>query len=97
MNQAELTTAVAERSGQSKTVVTNVLGAVAEEIQAALSKGGEAVLPHLGKLKTVARAARVARNPKTGESVDVPARTAVKFSVAKDLRDALPKPKGKKK
>jgi nucleoid DNA-binding protein len=48
-------------------VVEDVLGAVAEAAQEALKKGGEVVLPHIGKLKTVTRAARQARNPKTGE------------------------------
>jgi DNA-binding protein HU-beta len=74
VNQAELIAAAAEQSGQSKAVVESVLGAVAEAAQAALKKGGEVVLPHLGKLKSVVRAARKARNPKTGEAVDVPPR-----------------------
>jgi DNA-binding protein HU-beta len=97
VNQAELIAAVAEQSGQTKTVVESVLGAVAEAAQDALKKGSEVVLPHLGKLKTVVRAARTGRNPKTGEAVAVPAKTAVKFAPAKDLRDAMPKPKAKAK
>lgn len=96
MNQAELLAAAAEHSGQSLKTVGDVLAAVAEIAQRELGKGNEVVLPHLGKLKTVARAAREARNPKTGEAVSVPAKTVVKFAPAKDLRDAMPKPKTRK-
>jgi nucleoid DNA-binding protein len=96
VNQEALIAAVAERAGVSKRMATDVIGAIAEEAQGALAKGEEVTLPHLGKLKPVVRAARDARNPKTGEAVKVPAKTAVKFVVLKDLRDSLPKPKGKK-
>ena len=93
VKQAELIAAVAEHSGLTAKAVSDVLAGVAEVAQAALAKGDEVALPHLGKLKPVVRAARNARNPKTGEAVKVPAKTRVKFVVAKDLRDAMPKPK----
>ena len=52
----------------------------------------------LGKLKFTTRAARTGRNPATGESIEIPAKNAVKFSVAKALSDALnPAPKKKAK
>lgn len=99
MNQAELTAAIAAQLELPKSQVEGVLGSLGENAQEALARGEEVTLPHLGKLKTAQRAARTARNPKTGETVQVPAKTVVKFTTGKDLRDALPKPgaKGKKK
>ena len=97
MNQAELISAVAERTGLTKTEVEKALVAVAYSAQGALKRGDDVALPGLGKLKTVARAARTGRNPKTGAAVEIPAKTAVKFSPAKELRDAMPAPKGAKK
>lgn len=95
MNQAQLVDALAEKCGQQKTVIEEFLAALSVEAIASLRRGGEVVLPHLGKLKPVERAARAGRNPKTGEAVKIPAKTVAKFSAAKDLRDALQKPKKK--
>jgi len=56
----------------------------------------------LGSFKQVVRAARQGRNPKTGESVAIPAKTVVKFKAAKEIRDSLvaarkPRPSAKKR
>ncbi|NCA91527.1 MAG: hypothetical protein EOM92_22260, partial [Gammaproteobacteria bacterium] len=48
--------------------------------------------PELGKVKPVTRAARMARNPKTGEEVPVPAKTGVKFLAKKALLLRMPSP-----
>lgn len=93
MNQADLISAVAKKTGLTKADVDAVLASTAEAALASLKGGVEVTLPGLGKLKTVARAARKARNPKTGEAVNVPARTVVKFSPAMVLRESMPKPK----
>ena len=47
------------------------------------------VLPGLGKLVLVQRAARVGRNPATGEQIQIPAKKVVKFRVAKAAKDAI--------
>ncbi len=52
------------------------------------------VLPGLGKLVLVQRAARIGRNPATGEQIQIPAKKVVKFRVAKAAKDAI---LGKKK
>ena len=52
------------------------------------------VLPWLGKLVLVQRAARIGRNPATGEQIQIPAKKVVKFRVAKAAKDAI---LGKKK
>ena len=51
--------------------------------------GGEVPLKGLGKFKVVQRNARVGRNPQTGEPIDIPAKTVVRFTVAKALKDLV--------
>ena len=52
-------------------------------------KNGEFTIPGLGKLVKAQRAARIGRNPQTGESIKIKAKTAVKFRVAKAAKDAI--------
>lgn len=89
MNQSELILKTAQISGIAKKDVESVLKTAGDVIGAALVEEGEAVLPGIGKLAAVAKAAREARNPKTGEPVTIPARKAVKFKAAKALKDAV--------
>lgn len=89
MNQAELTLKVAQITGVPKRQVEDVLKTAGIVITADLAEEGEAVLPNLGKLVAQQKAARDARNPKTGEIIPVPAHKAVKFRPAKALKDAV--------
>ena len=89
MNQSELIIKTAQISGVSKKDVEAVLKIAGDVIGAALVEEGEAVLPGLGKLVTQQKDARDARNPKTGETIHVPAHKAVKFKVSKALKDAV--------
>jgi len=50
---------------------------------------GEVPLPGIGKLKSAVSAARTGRNPKTGETIAIPAKNVVKFVAAKSLKDAI--------
>ena len=54
-----------------------------------VSKGEGARLPGVGSFSVVKRAARTGRNPQTGKAITIPARKAVKFSVAKGLAESL--------
>lgn len=54
-----------------------------------VKNNGEFPLPGLGKLVRKERAARMGRNPMTGEQIQIPAKTVVKFRVAKAAKDAL--------
>ena len=66
------------------------LGLVAAMVAAAeLLGGGEIPLPGLGKLKSKDIAARHGRNPRTGETLDIPAHKAVTFTACKDLKEAM--------
>lgn len=89
MNQSELIIKTAQISGVTKKDVEAVLKTAGDVIGAALVEEGEAVLPGLGKLVTQQKDARDARNPKTGETIHVPAHKAVKFKVSKGLKDAV--------
>lgn len=92
MNQAELIDAIAghhSNTGVSKTAIKFVLDAQADVAKAELYTGGEVTLPGLGKLSVSERAARTARNPRTGDKIAVPAKKAPKFDAVKALKDAV--------
>lgn len=90
MTLEQLITRVAERSGESKKAVDNVLRGLAYEATERLkTEDGEIPLPGLGKLKATVHAARKGINPATGAEIDIPARNAVKFVAAKALKDAI--------
>lgn len=85
MNKNDLTKRVAETLGlpytTSKEIVNVVIDILAESIQTKTTVR----IYGLGTFKVVERAARKGRNPKTGEPVDIPAKTVVKFKVSKNL------------
>ena len=56
-------------------------------------KLGEFTIPGLGKLVKAQRAARIGRNPATGEAIKIKAKTTVKFRLAKAAKDAVVPPK----
>jgi DNA-binding protein HU-beta len=95
MTQAQFFQAVAEKSGISKAQVREVFGAVEEVVKKSLKPGGKIPLGGLGAVKLVDRKARIGRNPATGEQIKIPARTAIKITPAKVLKDMFNK-KGKK-
>lgn len=88
MKKQDLIDAVATHTGMKKTAVAAVLECAFERLAQGVLYDGEASLWSLGKLKAVKRAERSGRNPRTGEEITIPARTAVKFVASKDL-DAL--------
>lgn len=89
MKQSELITNTAVLTGLTKAAVEKVLDAVADVVTGALKDGGDATLPSIGKLTTSRKEARIGRNPMTGSAHPIPARTVVKFRVAKALKDAV--------
>jgi DNA-binding protein HU-beta len=89
MTKNELIAAVAEDTGKSKADVGAVLAALAEVASKTLKQGGDLTLGGIGKLAVAKRDARQARNPSTGAMIDVPAKTVVKFKVAKDLAETV--------
>ena len=89
MNKADLASAVHEKIGGTKVQAEEVIEIVIGKIVDTLKAGGEVSIAGLGIFSTKQRAARVARNPRTGESVSVPAMKVPKFRAAKALKDAV--------
>jgi DNA-binding protein HU-beta len=87
MTKTETVTALAEKTGLSKSQVSGVLDELAT-LAYREAKGGF-VVPGIGKLVLVQRSARVGRNPATGATIQIPAKTVVKFRVAKVCKDAV--------
>lgn len=66
-----------------------MMDALVKMAYAQVKKNGEFVIPGLGKLVKVKRAARMGRNPATGETIKIAAKTVVKFRVAKAAKEAV--------
>lgn len=81
--------ALAEATGSSKKDVGVFMEKLAALAYKEVKSNGEVVLPGFGKLVKVNRAARQGRNPATGATIQIPAKTVVKFRVAKAVKDAL--------
>jgi DNA-binding protein HU-beta len=81
--------ALAEATGMSKKEVGELMDKLASLAYKHVKSDGEFTLPGFGKLVKVHRAARQGRNPATGETIQIPAKTVVKFRVAKAAKDAL--------
>lgn len=89
MTKNELIAAIAEETGKTKTDVSTVLASLAGVAAKSLKGGSDLTVGGLGKFSAARREAREARNPSTGAIIKVPAKTVVKFKVAKDLADAV--------
>lgn len=87
MTKSQTVASLAEKTGLSKQQVAQFLDTLAE-VACAEAKNGFTI-PGIGKLVLVNRAARMGRNPATGESIQIPAKTVVKFRVAKACKEAV--------
>jgi len=74
-----------------------LIDGVFEDIQAAVVSGDPVKIPGFGQFKVRDRAARMARNPATGEQVKVPAKRVFKFLPAKALKEAVMSKRGARK
>jgi DNA-binding protein HU-beta len=95
MTKTELVTTLASMTGAEKKQARVFLESLTTLVEKQVARGGEVPLTGLGKFKVVNRKARVGRNPATGEAIRIPAKTVVKFTVAKNLKDLVKKGKGK--
>jgi len=89
LTKSQFMAAYGELLGLSKKEATEKWEAFVELALREVVTNGEFPLPGLGKLVKKERAARMGRNPMTGESIQIPAKTVVKFRVAKSAKDAL--------
>lgn len=77
------------RLTETKVQAEKIINNIFDQIELALINGEDVSLPKIGKLKPVRKPPRTARNPHTGEPIKVPARTVVKFTPAKSLKDSV--------
>jgi len=97
MTKTELVSAMAEKSGLTKKITEAALNALLEVVEEALKKGEKVEIRGFGTFLMKERAPRVARNPKTGETVKVPAKLVPAFKPGKELKEATEKVLKKKK
>ena len=89
MTKSQILTELANKTGMSKKDVDAFMDSLSTLAYKEVKKSGEFVLPGFGKLVKVKRAARMGRNPATGATIKIAAKTVVKFRVAKAVKDAL--------
>ncbi|MFZ2205628.1 MAG: HU family DNA-binding protein [Minisyncoccia bacterium] len=89
MNKQALVELVHEKLGGTKVQAEEIVDAMFGAIVGTMKKGGEVSIAGFGIFSVKARAARMARNPKTGEQVKVAAKKVPKFRAAKALKDAV--------
>ena len=89
MNKNAIVDAVHNTLGTTKTQAEQAVDTVVDSIVNSLKKGDEVSIAGLGIFSVKQRAARTARNPRTGESIQVAAMKVPKFRPAKALKDAV--------
>ena len=91
MNKAELVDAIAGKTGDSKASVSATLDATLDAISGALASGEKVQLTGFGTFERRHRAARMGRNPRTGDAVPIAASNVPAFKAGKALKDAVNK------
>ena len=91
MNKAELVSAVAEKTGMSKKDSEKAVNAAFDSITEALAAGDKVQLVGFGAFEVKERGARIGRNPKTKEEIEIPASRVASFKVGKALKEAVTK------
>ena len=89
MNKTELIAAVAEKTGLTKKDAERVVNATFETVTASLAKGEKVAVAGFGNFEVKAREARVGRNPRTKETIEIPATKLPAFKASKTLKDAV--------
>ena len=89
MNKSELIEAVAKYADMSKASAEKAIDGTLNSIRGSLKKGSSVTLVGFGTFKVGRRAARIGRNPRTGEAIKIKAARVPKFSAGKALKDAV--------
>ncbi len=89
MNKGDLISAVADKAGITKGQATEAVNAVFDGIEGTLKKGDKCSFVGFGTFSTSRRAARDGRNPATGETIKIAAKTLVKFKAGKALTESV--------
>ena len=91
MNKTEIIAAVAEKTGMTKKDAERVINATIETIESGLVKGDKVQISGFGIFEVKARDARVGRNPRTKETIQIPATRLPVFKASKALKDVVAK------
>lgn len=89
MTQTDIINHLAEKSGMKKADAKEFFNSLAALATSEVKKNGEFTVPGFGKLVKATRKAREGRNPATGETIKIPAKTTVKFRLGKAMKDSL--------
>lgn len=89
MNKTELIDHIAKKADLSKAASGRALDALIDAVKATLKKSGTVTLVGFGTFSVGKRAARVGRNPRTGEAIKIKSAKVPKFKPGKALKDAL--------
>ena len=95
MTKSQVISALADRVGIQKKAAAAVLQEIANLATKECKSSGQFVIPGLGKAVKASRKARIGRNPQTGEAIKIPAKTVVKFRLAKAFKDSVVPPRKK--
>jgi len=87
--KARLVEHLAEKFHLSKAVARRILEELETLVAEQVKQTGDFTIPGVGKLVLSHRKARVGRNPRTGEPIQIPAKTVLKFRIAKSLKTAI--------
>jgi DNA-binding protein HU-beta len=89
MTQSEVINHFAEKFDLKRTQAKEIFDELANLASSEVKENGEFVLPGFGKLVRSERKAREGRNPATGDTIQIPAKTTLKFRVGKGMKDSI--------
>ena len=87
MNKTDLIKSISDSTGVKNTETTRLVDAVFDTISASLRKGEQVSISGFGTFVAKTRAAREGRNPSTGQTIHIPARTSAAFKPATAMKD----------
>lgn len=91
MNKVELVAAIVEKTGMTKKDAEKAVSAFVDTVVETVAKGDKVALVGFGTFESRKRPARVGRNPRTKETIKIPAATAPAFKAGKAFKDAVNK------
>jgi len=97
MNRRDLVTNIAEHAGVDRKVADGVMASFVEVVTESVAKGEPVAISGFAKFARVDRAARMGRNPQTGEPLKIAASRRVRITALKAFKDAVLAPKRTKK
>ncbi len=89
LTKAQLVGHLAEKLGVNRAMARNFLDELSTLVVKEVKKAGVFALPGLGKFVLSKRKARMGRNPRTGEPIKIPAKTVLKFRIARALKNSV--------